>query len=236
MVTLKEKVFSRITEDFHVLAPEVFRQLELIGKMMDNNQDEELFNEICKNEHIIDSLEVKMRAEVINSIVLYAPRATNLRIIISYYDMTANLERVGDMIVNLSNSLKKTDIKGALFGTYKNILQKMLDLVCQMTNKAIDAFIKGEIQLAKEVIDLDDEVDELYYQIVRGIPSNEADKNLSASELTDLLAINSMAYNIERIGDHATNIAESAVYLIQGENMKHLGHENDALSLINDKD
>lgn len=236
MVTLKEKVFSRITDDFHVLAPEVFRQLELIGKMMDDNQNELLYNEICKNEHIIDSLEVKMRAEVINSIVLYAPRATNLRIIISYYDMTANLERVGDMIVNLSNSLQNTDIKGDLFGSYKSTLQKMLYIVCEMTTKAINAFIKGESQLAKEVIDLDDEVDELYHQIVREIPIKEADKKISAKELTDLLAINSMAYNIERIGDHATNIAESAVYLIQGENMKHLGHEDDALSLIKNKD
>ena len=105
MTTLKEKVFNRITGDFMVLTREVFRQIDLIEKMLDKNKDEQVYQDIRANEHIIDSLEVKIRSEVINAIVLYTPRATNLRIIISYYDMTAYLERVGDLIMNMAHSL-----------------------------------------------------------------------------------------------------------------------------------
>ena len=101
MPTLKEKVFSRITEDFQVLAKIVIRQLNLTKQLMDDNHKEEIYTEINNNERIIDSIEVKIRNEVINMIVLYSPRATNLRMIISYYDMTAYLERIGDLILNV---------------------------------------------------------------------------------------------------------------------------------------
>ena len=82
MPTLKEKVFSRITEDFQVLAKIVIRQLNLTKQLMDDNHKEEIYTEINNNERIIDSIEVKIRNEVINMIVLYSPRATNLRMII----------------------------------------------------------------------------------------------------------------------------------------------------------
>ena len=70
MPTLKEKVFSRITNDFQVMTIEAFTQLDLLSKMMDNNHDEMLYNSISNNELIIDSLEVKIRTEVINTIVI----------------------------------------------------------------------------------------------------------------------------------------------------------------------
>ena len=236
MTTLKEKVFNRITDDFHVMAREVFQQLDLITRMMDDNQDEALYRSIVNNERIIDSLEVKMRTEVINAIVLYTPRATNLRIIVSYYDMTAYLERIGDLIMNIANFLRQADIQGALFNQYKGELREMLELAGRMARNSIQAFTSSETLLAKEVIELDDQVDELFHRINRELPNAQAGKILSVQEMTDILSVTSMAYNIERIGDNATNIAESAIYLIQGHDVKHLDHQNDASSLIHEEE
>lgn len=221
MTTLKEKVFSRITEDFQVLAKVVIRQLNLTRQLINDNKKEDLYTEINNNERIIDSIDVKIRDEVINTIVLYSPRATNLRMIISYYDMTAYLERIGDLILNVSNFMKKTEIQGNLFITYKKDLLKMLELTENMTQNAIFAFTCEDIQLAKETIETDDQVDELHHSIGRILPTHCSDKILSQQEVTDALCINSLAYNIERIGDNATNIAEAAVYLIEGKNIKH---------------
>lgn len=227
MTTLKEKVFSRINEDFQVLAKIVIQQLNLTKQMLDDNQNSELHTEINNNERIIDSLEVKIRDEVINTIVLYSPRATNLRMIISYYDMTAYLERIGDLILNISNFLKRTAVHEALFGEYKNELVKMLSLTENMTQNAIFAFTCEDIQLAKATIELDDQVDNLHHEIGNRLPVNCTDKKLSRQEMTDALCINSMAYNIERIGDNATNIAEAAIYLIEGKNIKHQDKKQD---------
>lgn len=222
MSTLKEKVFSRITDDFQVLATVAIRQHNHIREMLEDNQNEQLYAEINNNERIIDSLEVKIRNEVINTIVLYSPRATNLRMIISYYDMTAYLERIGDLILNIANFLQKTEIHGQLFSAFKDNLVKMLTLTENMTQNAIFAFTCEDIQLAKETIELDDEVDTLHHSIGFELQQNCAGKAMSQQEMADALAINSMSYNIERIGDNATNIAEAAIYLIEGKNIKHL--------------
>ena len=208
MPTLKEKVFSRITEDFQVLAKIVIRQLNLTKQLMDDNHKEEIYTEINNNERIIDSIEVKIRNEVIN-------------MIISYYDMTAYLERIGDLILNVSHFMKKIAVDDCLFTTYKKDLLKMLSLTESMTQNAIFAFTCEDIQLAKETIETDDQVDELHHFIGQHLPTQCFDKILSQQEVTDALCINSMAYNIERIGDNATNIAEAAIYLIEGKNIKH---------------
>lgn len=232
MVTLKEKVFNRITDDFQVLTHEVFQQLQLVEQMMGDNEDEQLYAEIHNNERIIDSLEVKMRSEVINTIVLYTPRATNLRIIISYYDMTAYLERIGDLILNIANFLRKTDIRGKLFEQYRGRLIEMLGVARTMTQNSIEAFMSEETGLAKEVIELDDQVDEFFHSINRELVDTCMDSGASSQEVADLLSVSSMVYNIERIGDNATNIAEAAIYLIQGRNVRHLDHQDDAALLL----
>lgn len=232
MPTLKEKVFSRITNDFQVMTIEAFTQLDLLSKMMDNNQDETLYNSISNNELIIDSLEVKIRTEVINTIVLYTPRATNLRMIISYYDMTAYLERIGDLVLNIANFLKRANLKDPIFIHFREDLKLMLDTVVLMAKNALKAFTESEPEMAKDVIELDDKVDSLFYRISQELPKLYNNKQLSEQEITDVLIINSIAYNIERIGDHSTNIAEAAVYLIQGRNISHLDHQNEADELL----
>ena len=191
-----------------------------------------MYQNIRANEHIIDSLEVKIRTEVINAIVLYTPRATNLRIIISYYDMTAYLERVGDLIMNMARFLHHINIEGALFIEHRGQLMKMFHLAKSMIKTSISAFTDQESNMAKDVIELDNEVDELYHTIGRELPLKQAGKALTEQDLNDFLSINSIAYNIERIADNATNIAESAIYLIQGKSIQHLKHQDDAADLI----
>lgn len=221
MSTLKEKVFERITEDFTVLSKVVIKQINRLYQLAENNQQEELYADINNNERIIDSMEVKIRDEVINTIVLYSPRASNLRKIISYYDMTAYLERIGDLILNISGFLRKTDLHGELFTQYKSDLLNMLSLTEGMTQNAIFAFTCEDNQLAQETIERDDEVDNLHHSIGRGLQASCSGKILTEQQMTDALSINSMSYNIERIGDNATNIAEAAIYLMEGKNIKH---------------
>lgn len=232
MATLKEKVFSRITNDFQVMTIETFTQLELLSKMMDDNQDEQLYESIRNNELIIDSLEVKIRTEVINMIVLYTPRASNLRMIIAYYDMASYLERISDLVLNIANFIQRANIRGPLFLDFKAQLQLMLNTAVLMAKNALKAFTESQPELARDVIELDDKVDSLFYQITQELPKQYCNRQLSEQEMTAILTISSIAYNIERIGDHSTNIAEAAVFLIQGRNISHLDHQNDADLLL----
>lgn len=221
MPTLKEKVFDRISDDFQVLSTIVLKQINLVKDLMEDNQKEEIYLEINNNERIIDSLEVKIRAEVINTIVLYSPRAGNLRKIIAFYDMTAYLERIGDLLLNLSRFQKKIALKDSFFTDYKKEISKMLELTENMTQNAIFAFNCEDIQLAKGTIEADNEVDDLHYHIGSRLQNDCSGQSLTEQQVIDALSINSMSYNIERIGDNATNIAEAAIYLMEGTNVKH---------------
>ncbi len=91
MTTIREKYLEKIKEDFEVLSTIVLQQMELVITVTHDNKDGELYTKIEHNEVIIDGLEVKNRDEVINSIVLYCPRASDCRKIMSYHDMTAYL-------------------------------------------------------------------------------------------------------------------------------------------------
>ncbi len=232
MDTLKEKVFHQITRNFQLMATEVFMQLDLLKQMMDDNSRSELYTTFNNNELIIDSLEVKMRTEVINTIVLYTPRATNLRIIISYYDIIAYLERIGDLALNVANFLKKIAIRETIFNQYRQELEEMLMIATKMTKNSIQAVIDGEVKLAKEMIEMDEQVDELFHRISHKLPKLHSGQSYSKQEMTDILSINSMIYNIERIADNSTNIGEAAIYLMEGANIRHLDHQNDADALL----
>ena len=91
MTTIREKYLEKIKEDFEVLSTIVLQQMELVITATHDNKDGELYTKIEHNEVIIDGLEVKIRDEVINSIVLYCPRASDCRKIMSYHDMNASV-------------------------------------------------------------------------------------------------------------------------------------------------
>lgn len=223
---LQEKMLSRITADFQVLAKVVLRQQGNIQQLFEDNDNDILYAEISNDEHIIDSLEVKIRNEVINTIVLYSPRATNLRMIISYYDMTAYLERIGDLMLNIAQFIQKTDLKDEIFLVYKPIFFKMLTLARKMTQNAIFAFTCADIQLARETIEMDNEVDQLHHDICDSLCSQFSGRTLTGQNMTDILSVNGISYNMERIGDNATDIAEAAIYLVEGKNIKHWNNPN----------
>lgn len=225
MTTIREKYLEKIKEDFEVLSTVVIQQMDLVFTLTESNKDPELHSKIEQNEVIIDGLEVKIRDEVINSIVLYCPRASDCRKIMSYHDMTAYLERIGDLLLNIADFLREVDLEGGLYSIFRKIVYEQLETVKKMTQNAIFAFTCEDENLAKEIIRTDDVVDKNHKEIIHGIPLHFVDKTVREQDLLDALSLSSMSYNIERIGDNATNIAEAAIYLMEGKNAKHI-HNN----------
>ena len=225
MATIRDKFIQKIKEDFELLSVIVLRQTDNIITLSENNKNPELYDTINENEKIIDGLEIKIRDEVINSIVLYSPRASDSRKIISYHDMTAYLERIGDLLLNIADFLHVVNFQGALYPSFQRILREQVETVNEMTQNAIFAFTYEDEDLAKSIIHGDDLVDQRHLEIIHGLPSLFVGKEVSEQDMLDALSLSNMSYNIERIGDNATNIAESAIYLMEGKNAKHIFHE-----------
>lgn len=102
----------------------------------------------------------------------------------------------------------------------------MLTLAGNVTQNAIFAFTCADIQLARETIEMDNEVDQLHHDICDNLCSQFSGRTLTGQNMTDILSVNGISYNMERIGDNATDIAEAAIYLVEGKNIKHWNNPN----------
>ncbi len=221
METIKSKYLSKLLADFELLSEIVLKEMGIIRTLFEKGKDLTLCEEIERSEKIIDSLDVKIREEVINAIFLFNPKAMDLRKIISYHDMTIYLERIGDLILNISNFVKDNDWESELFIELKTLLSKMLKHTEKMVSNAVYAFSCEDNSRAYLTIATDDKVDELFREITLKLQQSFAGKMLTESELKMMMSINSISYNIERIGDNATNLAESAIYLMEGKDIRH---------------
>ena len=165
MANLRDKFIDKIRDDFELLSTIVLRQMSNILTLTQDNNDENKYKNIEENEKIIDSLEVKIRDEVINSIALYSPRAIDSRKIISYHDMTAYLERVGDLLLNISDFFRTLNSKGFAYQTLHQLIEEQLVHVNEMIKNAIFAFTCEDEELARQIIAQDDAVDANHREI-----------------------------------------------------------------------
>jgi phosphate transport system protein len=221
METIKSKYLGKISDDFQLLAEIVLKGISLARRMPDGADCRALHEEIAGNELLIDSLDVKMREEVISAIFLFNPKATDLRKIIAYHDMTIYLERVGDQILNISHSFLKCSLQSPPFAPFHRKIARMLRYAEEMVRNAVFAFTCEDNSMAYLTIETDDRVDALFHEITALLHTSFQEKVLSSQDLLNITCINSISYNIERIGDNATNIAEAAIYLMEGKDIRH---------------
>ena len=227
MTIQREKIFGKINKDLLAMSKVVFKQIQLIKEQLDGVNILNKEEEITQNELILDSFEVKIRRNVINAIVLYGPRASALRKIMSCYDIAIDLERIGDLALNIHEHLARVDFKGETFKHLYTKLSQLLSISETMTKNAIYSFSCEDIQLTQEAIELDDVVDNLFEEVRKELVELSSEQTLSPEQLVEVLAINSLSYNIERIADNATNMVEAAVYLIEGRNIQHQHNKNE---------
>ena len=218
---IKEDFLEELHANFQILSEIVLEQLSLTQKLLENNINSEVLEEITRNEKLIDSLDLTIREKVINAIILFTPRAIDLRKIMTYHDITISMERVGDQILNVSKFLKKTDLSIDGFEEYRGHLGKMLAYANNMLKNAILSFMDLSYELAHDTVEMDDKVDKWDKKMEKRLAEGFKDKTLGHQALLNMMNINSMSYNIERIADLAVNMAEAAIYLVEGKDVRH---------------
>lgn len=219
--SVKLKQLKILLNDFELLSRTTLLQLQIVSKLLEDNTINSLYEEAEANEVIMDRLEVKIREEVVFAIFQFTPKAADLRLIITYQDITTNLERVGDMLLNIVHFLRETNLNKQELNDEKKKISKMFRYVDEMMRDAIFSFSNENAGMAYQVIEKDDKVDQLFYQIGEALQSNFENKSLPRGEIRNMLNINAMSYNLERVGDSATNIAEAAIYLTEGKDIRH---------------
>ena len=224
MTTKKDDAINSIMNDFEEFANLVLHQLDLTEKIIssgDTNISDELSKEILSNEKKIDKAEVKISDKIVNTITLYHPVASDIRKIFACYRIVNSLERIGDMVLTIVNMVP--NIKTLkIYNELNDVITNMLINSSNMVNKALLAFTNDDKEYAIWTIKNDTVVDEINKKMLKKAIKKSSDNNDENKQLfISFISMNSIVTNIERIAGHATNIAEAAIYSIEGKDIRH---------------
>ena len=174
---------------------------------------------VVAGDHALDGLELEVEHIAVSLLALQQPLARDLRFVIGAIKLSSDLERVGDHAVNIAEAALRLDADGVRI-LPQPAIAAMAAEARRMLVDAIDAFVRSDSSLGRDVCRRDDDVDERHDAIFGSIEQQMRDDPSTISWSLQLLLV---IRNIERVADLATNIAEDAVYLAEGRTIKHAG-------------
>ena len=179
--------------------------------LVSEQECEELVKAIDVLEREIDAKERRIEADCIQLFLQQQPVASDLRLISSALKMITDLERIGDHATDIAEILETGSIKVPA----KDIdLAKMAEIAMDMINRSVESYVQKDLEMAREVIDRDDVLDELFINVRKEISRCSAEGIYTNDQTLDLLMI---AKYYERLGDHATNVAEWVEFSLTGK-------------------
>jgi phosphate transport system protein len=208
-------------KDLHKLREETLNMGNLVGKTIGDavlslkNRDVELAQKVIDMDKEIDALDHSIEDNCMRLLALQQPMARDLRLIISVLKMSIDLERIGDLALEISVITKIT----ASVPPVKPLIDipRMADTCQQMLANTMSAFENKDVELAKQAARRDDEIDALFDQIRRELISYMIE---DPKKITGAQHLTFVARYLERIGDHITNLCESVVFMVIGERVE----------------
>ena len=206
-----EKLKKRILSLGAMVEERVYLAIKAI-----ESRDSDLAARIIRSDYEIDETEVEVEEECLKILALYQPVAIDLRFIVAVIKINNDLERIGDEAVNIAERIQSI-AKRSTFSFHFDYTE-MAEIAAAMLKQSLDALVNMDIDTAFRVITMDDEVDDIqgnaYSQIKQAMRERP-------EEMTYLINLYLISRHLERIADHATNISEEVVYLIEGEIVRH---------------
>ena len=213
---------SRFHKELEQLRMKVLQMAALTEKALDRalqalfERNSDLAGEVIEQDHEIDSLEVEIDKLILRLLALDQPVGRDLRFIVGCMRVSVNLERLGDQAVNIAERALQLNQRPAL--PPQPLLEQLATISLDMFRKSISAFVDGNVELAMEVCRMDDRADELNVKILR----DSVDYMVSEVRVVErAVLVIIISRCMERIGDHATNICEAAIFIVEGVDIKH---------------
>ena len=180
------------------------------------SRDAEMARQVITSDDAINTLEIELDERCLGAMARYQPEATDLRLLAMVLKINSDLERMGDQAVNIAERtlelLKEPLLKPLLD------LPRMAELVQRMVKASLDAFVQQDAAQARAVCRQDDEVDRYDDQLFRELLTYMMADPRAITRAVHLILV---SRHLERIADHATNVAEDVIYLVEGKTIKH---------------
>ncbi len=217
---MTEHIVKSFDDELDELTAEVARMGGLAEKLLSDaldavvSRDGALANEVIQRDKEIDALQLELERRVILLLALRQPMASDLRRTFSALKISGDLERIGDLAKNIAKRALILNEQRPMSLTRS--VHRMGHVVSNMLKDVLDAYTTADVDLAIDVWRRDDEIDAHYNSLFRELLTYMMEDSKTITMCTHLLF---MAKNLERIGDHGTNIAENVHYLVTGEEL-----------------
>ena len=179
-------------------------------------RDDVMAQEVIDRDRQVNTYDVEVDEQCVNLLALHQPAASDLRFITTAMKIVTDLERIGDQAVNIAQRALELNREPQL-KPYID-LPRMADRAQRMVKESLDAFVAGDTALARQVCAADAEVDALKEQIFRELLTFMMEDPRTVSRAIRVILISRF---LERVADHATNIAEMVIYLVEGKMVRH---------------
>lgn len=187
------------------------------------DRDPSLISQVVKGDQPINDLHIEIDDRCFKLLALKQPMAIDLRAIVAAFKINTDLERVGDLAINLVEATKRYMLHPSIKPLVD--IPKMAEISQQMLRDALDAYIHRNEQLAQRVLEKDDKLDNLRSRVFRDLLEFMTKKHETIEPALELILV---SRHLERIGDHATNIAEDVIFIVSARDVRH--HSGDLAS------
>ena len=223
-----ERVFRHFQDDLDTLKQRLLsmgglaeeRVRESISGLME--RDSAALDAVLRGDQPINDLHMELDDRCFKLLALHQPMAADLRVIVAAVKINTDLERVGDLAVNIAEAgkryLRHAPVKPLID------IPRMGEIAQSMLRDALDAFVRRDIELAQHVLNEDDRLDSLKTQIFRELLTYMLQDPGTIEPSLDLILV---SRHLERIGDHATNVAEDVIFLVSARDVRHHAPEAD---------
>ncbi len=179
-------------------------------------RDHETIDRVMVGDEPLNRLHIEIDNRCFTLLALYQPMAADLRAIVSAVKINTDLERVGDLAVNIAEAARRY----ASHAPVKKFIDipRMATIAQSMLRDALDAFVRRDLELAQKVLNEDDKLDALKTQIFRELLTYMLQDPATIEPSLDLILV---SRHLERIGDHATNVAEDVIFIVSARDVRH---------------
>jgi len=214
-----EEELEHLKERLLVMAGAAEEQVRVaVQSLVD--RDDAMAEQVLTGDDPINQLHLEIDERCFQLLALHQPVATDLRMVVSGVKINSDLERIGDFAVNIAEAtlgyVEHPAVKPLID------IPRMAGIAQGMLRDALNAFVRQDMTLAQDVLDRDDSLDKLKDQVFRELLGFMLANPAVTEQALDLILI---SRHLERIGDHATNIAEEAIFIVSGLDVRHHGRE-----------
>ena len=185
------------------------------------DRDTRLARATIDRDHTVNRYDVEVDELCVKLLALHQPAARDLRLITTALKITTDLERIGDMAAHIAERALELDAEAPTEPKAESMidLPLMANLARSMLHRALDSFVQEDPELALDVCRSDDAIDKLHGQLFRALLAFMVEDPATIARTMRLLFVSK---NLERVGDHATNIAEMVIFMVKGKSIRHL--------------